>query len=109
MRTGIHVKGLDLGGAEGHIFLPEDPTLPARLALLGPHTLWHLSRSAISRGRAVSLSVLKETTPAPASGYGPAYSSALTMSRWWALARTITAACAGIIGDNLSSSYWCSQ
>lgn len=45
----------------------------------------------------MSLSVLEEAAPAPASGYSSAYSSALTMSRWWALARTITAACAGIM------------
>lgn len=108
MGTGIHVKALDLQGVEGHVSLQEDPAAPARLALLGP-TLWHLSRSAIPRGQAVSLSVLKEAAPAPASGYSSAYSSALTMSRWWALVRTITAACAGITGDNLSSSYWCSQ
>lgn len=100
----MHAKGLDLQGAEGPISLQEDPAAPP-LA----HALWHISRSAVPRGQAVSLSVLKEAAWAPASGYSWAYSSALTMSRWWALARTISAACAGIIGDNLSGSYWCSQ
>ena len=77
--------------------------------ILAPHMGGHLPSSVIAQGPAVSVSVLKEATPAPAYGYSAAYSLALTMSWWWALARTMSAACAGIIGDHLSSSYWCSQ
>lgn len=82
--------------------------LPGQLDF-GPTHGGHLPGSVIAQGPAVSISVLKEATPTPAYGYRAACSLALTMSRWWALARTIAAACAGIIGDNLSSSYWCSQ
>lgn len=82
--------------------------LPGQLDF-GPTHGGCLPGSVIAQGPAVSVSVLKEATPSPACGYSVAYSLALTMSRWWALARTMAAACAGIIGDNLSSSYWCSQ